>query len=208
MLLGTAVVVSGVLAACAGQVPAAPPAAEEPTPAPVVAAAVAAATTTAATVASEAGSATTTKGYLKPMDRGSGDPAPDFELTSLKGEPLVLSAMRGKIVVLNFWASWCAPCRFEMPFFEKMSQEWLDKDIVFIGVSVFDEEEKAREFADKVGVTYPLGIDITGQVARDFRVTGLPTTYIIDRDGNEARKVGYANEAVLRIIFKGLLGDG
>ena len=198
-IFGTAVVVSGVLAACADEAPA---------PVPVVAAAVASATTTAATASSEAGAATTTKSYRKPLDRGSGNPAPDFELTSLKGEPLVLSAMRGKMVVLNFWASWCAPCRFEMPFFEKMSQEWLDKDIVFIGVSVFDEEEKAREFADKVGVTYPLGIDTTGQIARDFRVTGLPTTYIIDRDGNEARKFGYANEAVLRIIFKGLLGDG
>ncbi len=109
-------------------------------------------------------------------------------------------------MVLNFWASWCQPCRYEMPAFEAIWQEYRDQGVVFVGVAVSDFEEDARAFSEEVGVTYPLGLDIEDKVANSYHITAMPTTYFIDRDGNVARKrTGYANEGVLRIFIKGQL---
>ena len=142
------------------------------------------------------------------VDLGSGRSAPQLAVTLFNGEELRLSDLKGKVVVLNFWASWCPPCRWEMPAFERMWQEYRDQGVVFVGVAISDAEEDAQAFARKIGVTYPVGLDATGRAARDFRVFGLPTTFLIDRDGNEARKFGVANEAILRIFLKGQLEAG
>ncbi len=142
------------------------------------------------------------------VDRATGDQAPHFELALFDGESLSLEGLRGKIVVLNFWASWCPPCKWEMPAFEEMWKEYRDQGVVFVGVAVSDEERLARDFATKTGITYPLGLDSIGTIARDYRAYGLPTTFIIDREGNEIRKFGVANEAVLRLFLKGQIGDG
>ena len=142
------------------------------------------------------------------VDLGSGSPAPPLDLTLLDGGSLRLADLRGKVVVLNFWASWCIPCRKEMPSFEAIWQEYQDQDVVFLGVAVnSDREENARAFAEEVGVTYPLGVDTTGQHARDYRVMSLPTTFLIDRQGVETRRLGIANEGVLKIFLRGLLRD-
>ena len=144
------------------------------------------------------------------MDRGSGLQARDFELTLFSGDTLQLSDLRGKVVALNFWGSYCAPCRWEMPAFEHIWQEYRDQGLVIVGVaSVLDTDRDALDFAEKVGVTYPLGRDSTGQITRDYRVLVLPTTVLIDRQGNEARKISSAaNEAALRIFLKTLLTEG
>ena len=141
------------------------------------------------------------------MDLGSGSPAHQFELTLFNGETLRLSDLRGSVVVLNFWASWCPPCRWEMPAFERIWQEYRDQGVVFFGIAISDEEEKARSFAQKAGITYPLALDPTGNLAVTYRALSLPTTFLIDRQGNEARKFGIANDAALRIFLKGLLDD-
>lgn len=134
---------------------------------------------------------------------GAPEAAPDFAVETFAGETLRLSDLRGKVVVLNFWASWCPPCRWEMPFFETISQEYKERDVVFLGVAISDTKEDAAEFADSVGVTYPLALDASGETARDYKVLGLPTTFLIDKDGVIQRRLGAANEATLKIFLNG-----
>lgn len=138
-----------------------------------------------------------------------GDPeaAPDFAVETFEGETLRLSDLRGQVVVLNFWASWCPPCRWEMPFFETISQEYRERDVVFLGIAMSDTMKDAGEFAAAAGVTYPLALDATNQIARDYEVLGLPTTFLIDKEGAIRRRLGVANEGVLKIFLDGQLGS-
>ena len=139
-----------------------------------------------------------------------GDPetAPDFTVETFEGETLRLSDLRGQVVVLNFWASWCPPCRWEMPFFETISQEYKERDVVFLGIAMSDTMKDAGDFADAAGVTYPLALDATNEIARDYEVLGLPTTFLIDKDGAIRRRLGVANEGVLKIFLNGQVGSG
>ena len=129
--------------------------------------------------------------------------APDFSVETFDGETLRLSDLRGQVVVLNFWASWCPPCRWEMPFFETISQEYKDRGVVFLGIAISDTIEDASDFADSAGVTYPLALDATNEIARDYETLGLPTTFLIDKDGVIQRRLGVANEGVLKIFLDG-----
>ena len=129
------------------------------------------------------------------------EPASDFRIDLLSGEELALSDLRGKVVVLNFWATWCPPCREEMPSFESIYREYKDRDVVFVGVAVADTEERARDFVEGVGVTYPIGLDTSG-IAEAYRVTAMPTTFFIDREGTITRKLqGLASEGALRLFL-------
>ena len=135
-----------------------------------------------------------------------GEPAPDFKLGLFDGESLNLSDLKGDVVVLNFWASWCGPCRQEMPSFERSWLEYKDRGVTFVGVAISDREADAKAFADKTGVTYPLGVDNTREIARAYRPVSLPTTYFIGGDGTITRKLtGPVNEGALRIFIKGQL---
>lgn len=130
----------------------------------------------------------------------------DFEMETFDGEVLRLSELEGQVVVLNFWASWCPPCRWEMPFFEKMHQEYKDQGVVFLGVAISDTLENARGFAESTGVTYPIGLDTTNEISRNYNVVSLPTTFFIGREGNiERRLTSAANEGVLRVFLRGQL---
>lgn len=127
-------------------------------------------------------------------------------METFDGETLRLSDLEGNVVVLNFWASWCPPCRWEMPFFEEMQQEYEDQGVVFVGVAISDTMENVRAFAESVGVTYPNGLDATGEIARNYGVVSLPTTFFIGRDGNVERRLSSAaNEGVLKIFLRGQL---
>ena len=129
------------------------------------------------------------------------EPASDFRIDLLSGEELALSDLRGKVVVLNFWATWCPPCREEMPSFESIYREYKDRDVVFVGVAVADTEERARDFVEGVGVTYPIGLDTSG-IAEAYKVTAMPTTFFIDREGTITRKLqGLASEGALRLFL-------
>ena len=148
--------------------------------------------------------------YSSMIDSGAvarlDEDAPDFELTLFNGERLQLSQLEGNVVVLNFWASWCPPCRWEMPSFEEMSKEYKDKGVVFLGVAISDYSPDARAFAEVTGVTYPIGLDESGEIARAYRPTSMPTTFFINREGVVSRKlVSIANEAVLRVLLDGQL---
>lgn len=137
---------------------------------------------------------------------GEPEAAPDFAVETFEGETLRLSDLRGQVVVLNFWASWCPPCRWEMPFFETISQEYRERDVVFLGIAMSDTMKDAGEFAAAAGVTYPLALDTTNQIARDYEVLGLPTTFLIDKEGAIRRRLGVANEGVLKIFLDGQIG--
>ena len=112
-----------------------------------------------------------------------GDLAPDFEVADLNGMPLRLSDLRGKAVVLNFWATWCYPCREEMPLLQKAYETRQDDGLVVLGVDVGEDETSVAAFAKELGLSFPLGLDKTQAISRLFRVFGMPTTFFIDRAG-------------------------
>lgn len=108
--------------------------------------------------------------------------APDFTLPLLDGGTFQLSALRGKPVVLNFWATWCGPCQNELPALQKAA-EHLGDSVVFVGVDQSESADVVQIYVDKFGLTYPIPMDAGGKVGYDYNVKGLPTTYFIDRDG-------------------------
>lgn len=110
-------------------------------------------------------------------------PAPPFTLTLFDGRTLALEDLRGKVVFLNFWASWCPPCRAEARMLESAWQKHRDQGVVFLGVNIQDEEENARGFIREFGITYPNGFDRGARIAIEYGVWGLPETFFIDREG-------------------------
>ena len=149
--------------------------------------------------------APTPRTILSTSSRGS-EVAADFEVETFDGETLRLSDLSGKVVVLNFWASWCPPCRWEMPFFETMWQEYRDQGVVFLGIAMSDTLENVKAFAEEAGVTYPVALDTTTEISRAYEVLSLPTTFFIGKDGNVERKLtSAANEGLLKVFLRGQL---
>jgi cytochrome c biogenesis protein CcmG/thiol:disulfide interchange protein DsbE len=126
-------------------------------------------------------------------------PAPDFELPSLDdGTALARSSFRGQVVVLNFWASWCAPCRLEAPGLRRVSERYRDRGVRFLGVDYRDDDAAGRAFTDEFRLRYPSVTDPSGSLADDYALIGFPTTFIIDPAGTiRYRFVGYLDEDVL-----------
>jgi len=115
--------------------------------------------------------------------------APDFELTTLNGEKFRLADNVGqKTIVLNFFATWCAPCRAEMPYFETTYRAYQERGVVFVGLALDDLPQDSQAFLHELGITYPTGPDQGGEIAQRYQVGGLPTTIFITRDGTLARK--------------------
>jgi cytochrome c biogenesis protein CcmG/thiol:disulfide interchange protein DsbE len=115
-----------------------------------------------------------------------GEPAPDFSLPLFDGTQLSLSDLRGQVVVLNFWASWCAPCRKEAPDLQTVWEMYRGQGIVFLGITYQDARNASQEFVEEEGITYPNGIDEKGRISRQYGVTAVPETFIIDRQGRVA----------------------
>ena len=111
--------------------------------------------------------------------------APDFTLDLLDGGQLTLAELRGHPVVLNFWASWCLPCRSEMPAIESIYQRYKDSGVVVIGLNLSsqDSESDAWAFAQELGLTFPIALDRDGSVRDRYQLLGLPSTYFIDQSG-------------------------
>ena len=110
-------------------------------------------------------------------------PAPLFTLPRFDGGELRLEELRGKVVFLNFWASWCPPCRAEARTLEAAWQKYKNEGVVFVGANIQDRESDARAFLEEFGITYPNVIDRGNRVAIDYGVWGLPETFFIDREG-------------------------
>jgi cytochrome c biogenesis protein CcmG, thiol:disulfide interchange protein DsbE len=133
-------------------------------------------------------------------------PAPAFTLTTFDGETLALEALRGRVVVLNFWASWCYPaCYEEAPVLERGWRQWRDRGIVVIGVNVQDREAAARRFLADFALTFPNAPDPGGRVSIDYGLYGVPETFFIDAEGRiRGKHVGAVTDAVFRKAVEGL----
>ena len=136
-------------------------------------------------------------------------PAPDFTLEQMNGDTFRLSDYSGEIVVLNFWATWCPPCRQEIPGFIALQEEFEDQGVTFVGVSLNkDGFSSVRPYAEKMGINYPLVVD-DGSVAPQYGgIRILPSTVLIGPEGTiQHRKVGYFPEEQLRSRLNAMLGQ-
>lgn len=138
----------------------------------------------------------------------SSGPAPDFTLNTFDGPALRLSTLKGQAVVINFWASWCIPCRDEAPLLERTWRTYKDSGVVFIGVAYLDDEKSARAFLAEFNITYPNGPDLGTQIAPLYRIKGIPETFFINRVGElNGVYVGPISEVELRQRIEALLPD-
>jgi len=116
-----------------------------------------------------------------------GSPAPEVELTAFDGSPINLAGQRGRIVVINFFASWCPPCQEEAADVQQTWSDYQDQGVQFYGIAYKDAASPAQAFLDEFGVTYPSAIDPGSRVARAYGITGVPETFVIDQQGQLVR---------------------
>jgi len=126
--------------------------------------------------------AATTGGAPPPSPREAFS-APDFTLDVLGGGQVTLSELRGKVVIVNLWASWCPPCRAEMPAIEKVYRANKDQGLVVLGVNTTFQDSEAEAFVREFGLSFPITLDRDGAVSRRYQLHGLPSTFFIDRRG-------------------------
>ena len=143
----------------------------------------------------------------------SSKPAAEFTLTlsagTLSGTELSLSDLRGKVVLVDFWASWCAPCRQEAPVLSRVYLEYAGKPVEFVGVNIWDRNQDALDFLEAFETTYPNGVDEAGIIAIDYGVRGIPEKFFIDQQGVVRQKfVGPMQADALRAAIDGLLSAG
>jgi cytochrome c biogenesis protein CcmG/thiol:disulfide interchange protein DsbE len=138
-----------------------------------------------------------------------GRPAAAFSLATFDGAPLSLEGLRGKVVMLNFWASWCIPaCYDEAPALERTWRAYKDKGVMVVGIDIQDKEEAARQFLARFGHSFPNAPDPRGRVSVDYGVYGVPETFFIDRKGRVRFKhVGALTDEIARRRLDALLGE-
>ena len=112
-----------------------------------------------------------------------GSKAPDFSMTGISGQQISLKDLRGQGVLVNFWATWCYPCREEMDDLKAAYEKYKDQGIVILGIDMKEGEETVRKFTDSYKITYPILIDTDGKVSDAYNVFGIPSSFFIDREG-------------------------
>jgi len=136
-----------------------------------------------------------------------GDPAPPFELSTFDGDTLTLEDLRGRPVVINFWASWCKECELEAADLESVWRDYEAAGVTMLGVDYTDTEAAARAYIDRFNLTYPNGPDAGGRISRAYRVTGVPETVVVDGQGRlVALTLAGAREPKAKIV--GSIVDG
>ncbi len=146
---------------------------------------------------------------LDPAERVA---APDLVGTTLDGQQLSSAGLAGDVLVVNVWASWCAPCRSEAPSLERLSKEFADQGVSFIGLNTRDSDTSARSFVERFGITYPNVIDRDGVLQLGFRDSlpprAIPSTLVIDRSGRVAARVlGAVSESSLRGVIEAVADE-
>lgn len=137
-------------------------------------------------------------------------PAFSFAAISLDGTEIDLLALRGKVVMIDFWSSWCPPCRAESPVLSQVYQEYKDKGepIEFIGIAIWDRDEDIRRFVDEFNLKYPIAVDPKGRIAIGYGVAGIPEKFFIDSSGTLKKKlIGPMNAGALRSVLDEMLAD-
>jgi len=109
--------------------------------------------------------------------------APGFQLADINGKTVSLDDFRGKPVLLNFWASWCGPCRSEMPYIQELYEEQSETGVAILAIDVGEDLAEVEEFIRDYSLTFPVLLDMTGTVAEKYNIRAIPTTYFIDSDG-------------------------
>ena len=137
--------------------------------------------------------------------------APDFTLELLDGGNITLSDLQGKVVLVNFWTSWCPPCRKEMPAIESVYRSYKDLGLVVVGLNLTAQDSKpdVSAFVQEIGVTFPIALDVNNAVGNLYRVTALPTSFFIDRKGVIRSIIvgGPMSEAVIQSKVEELLWE-
>lgn len=129
--------------------------------------------------------------------------APDFSFQTFDGDTFSLAEQRGQIVIVNFWASWCVPCRNEAPILQDVWERYRERGVVLVGVAYLDVERDALAFIDEFGITYPNGLDVSQQIAKRYRIQGVPETFIVGSNGEIVDfHVGPATEGQLDAILE------
>ena len=114
-----------------------------------------------------------------------GNQAPDFQLPSLDGQTVSLSNFQGKPVLINFWTTWCPPCRAEMPFIQQIfkDEEWSDKGLVILAINIGESPSTVKRFIESYGFSFPVLLDTRGDVALKYGIRPIPVSFFIDKDG-------------------------
>ena len=152
-------------------------------------------------------------GSIVLLDAQSRMPAPDLAGTTLDGEPFRLADHLGDVVVLNVWASWCAPCRAEAPVLEQAAQDFADQPVQFVGIDTRDQDAAAKAFVERFGITFPSVVDRDGRLQLLFADTlppqAIPSTLVIDQQGRvAARALGAVTLSDIRGMVEPLLAEG
>ncbi len=138
---------------------------------------------------------------------GVGTQVPDFTLTTFDGREVAVRDLRGQVVVINFWASWCKPCEQEAAELEQAYRMYKDQGVVFLGVNYVDTETEALAYLRRFDITYPNGPDLGTRISQAFRIRGVPETYVVGPDGRlVAVRIGpYESLAEISATVEGAL---
>jgi cytochrome c biogenesis protein CcmG/thiol:disulfide interchange protein DsbE len=127
-----------------------------------------------------------------------GQKAPDFSLRALDGQRYELRDLEGQVVLLNFWATWCGPCRLEMPLFEQYSQDLVNDGLIILAINLQEAIPVVQDYVEELGLTFPVLLDSDGKVSQQYRIIGYPSSILIDRTGQiQVIHIGIITEAQL-----------
>lgn len=146
--------------------------------------------------------------FSKPSSAPPLSEAPPFRLALLDGGALSLDDLRGSVVLVNFWASWCDPCRAEAATLQDMWRKYEAQGVKFVGLAVNDTKQDAEAFIREFGITYPNGLDTDGQIGRAYRIRAVPETFLVGQDGRIARLfIGPVNRPKVEAVLDRLLSQ-
>ena len=136
---------------------------------------------------------------VHPIGVSINNQAPDFQMVTLTGENISLSGLRGRPVILNFWATWCGPCRAEMPLLQQIHDEWAPKGLVLLEINWRDKPETIQKFMTEFNLSMNVPMDSDGQVSKTYLIGSIPATFFIDKDGIIRNKVigAFPNKAAI-----------